>query len=165
MYGLQPSAEWEPTFGLHPALALKSRVVRLHQLEAGVAVGYGRTFIAQSDLLAALAPVGYGDGYHRALSNKGFVLIRGRRAPIIGCVSMDQIVVDVTGIDGVQQDDEVVLVGSQEDERISNRISAEEVAALAGTINYEVTTSLLPRVVRAYRRGGEIVEVTSLGDA
>lgn len=158
MYGLQPSAEWELPFELHPALALKSRVVRLHRLEAGAAVGYGRTFIAQSDLLAALVPVGYGDGYHRALSNKGSVLVRGERAPVIGRVSMDQIVVDVTGIDGVQQDDEVVLIGRQGDECIH----AEEVAALAGTINYEVTTSLLPRVVRVYRRDGEVVGIVSI---
>jgi alanine racemase len=91
-------------------------------------------------------PVGYGDGYHRILSNKGSVLIRGRRAPILGRICMDQFVVDVSHIPGVQQDDEVVLVGAQGQECIR----AEEVAALAGTINYEVTTSLLPRVMREY---------------
>jgi len=87
----------------------------------------------------ALVPVGYGDGYHRILSNKGSVLIRGRRAPITGRVCMDQFVVDVSHIPEVQQDDEVVLIGKQGEERIR----AEEVAELAGTINYEVTTSLL----------------------
>ncbi len=103
--------------------------------------------------MAALVPVGYGDGFHRVLSNKGSVLIRSRRAPILGRVCMDQFVVDVSGIPQVQQDDEVVLVGQQGEARIR----AEEVAALAGTINYEVTTSLLPRVARIYvqtRRSG-----------
>jgi alanine racemase len=128
-------------------------------------VSYSRTYITSRPTLAALVPVGYGDGYHRALSNKGSVLVRGERAPVIGRVSMDQIVVDVTGIEGVQQDDEVVLIGEQGDERIHARISAEEVAALAGTINYEVTTALLPRVVRLYRQGGKLVGLSALGDA
>jgi alanine racemase len=106
----------------------------------------------------ALIPVGYGDGYHRILSNRGSVLIRGRRAPICGRVCMDQFVVDIASVAGVQQDDEVVIVGRQGDEEIR----AEEVAQLAGTINYEVTTSLLPRVTRVYLRGGQVVSVTSL---
>jgi alanine racemase len=106
----------------------------------------------------ALVPVGYGDGYHRILSNKGSVLIGGKRAPIVGRVCMDQFVVDVTGIDGVRQDDEVVVFGRQGGEEIS----AEEVATLAGTINYEVVTSILPRVTRVYLKGGQVVEVKPL---
>jgi alanine racemase len=105
--------------------------------------------------------VGYGDGYHCILSNQGSVLIRGRRAPIRGRVCMDQFVVDISGIEDVRQDDEVVLVGRQD----AGEIRAEEVARLAGTINYEVTTSLLPRVVRVYRQGGEVVGVTALAEA
>ncbi len=159
LYGLDPSSDWPPVFELRPALALKSLVSRVRQLPAGSGVSYGRTFITQKPTLAALVPVGYGDGYHRILSNRGSVLIRGGRAPILGRVCMDQFVVDVSHIPGVQQDDEVVIVGSQGDERIR----AEEVAELAGTINYEVTTSLLPRVARVYTRGREIVEVKALG--
>jgi alanine racemase len=101
----------------------------------------------------ALVPVGYGDGYHRILSNKGSVLIGGKRAPIVGRVCMDQFVVDVTDINGVRQDDEVVVFGRQGGEEIS----ADEVAALAGTINYEVVTSILPRVTRVYLKGGKVV--------
>jgi alanine racemase len=159
LYGMHPSSEWPPVFELRPALALKSLVSRVRQLPAGAGVSYGRTFITQKPTLAALVPVGYGDGYHRILSNQGNVLIRGQLAPILGRICMDQSVVDVSHIPGVQQDDEVVIVGAQGDERIS----AEEVARLAGTINYEVTTSLLPRVARVYTRSGEIVEVKSLG--
>jgi alanine racemase len=152
LYGLDPSAEWPPVFELRPALALKSLVSRVRRLPAGAGVSYGRTYITQKPTLAALVPVGYGDGYHRVLSNQGSVLVHGRRAPIIGRICMDQFVVDVSGIPGVEQDDEVVLVGAQGDERIR----AEEVAALAGTINYEVTTGLLPRVVRVYTRGDNV---------
>lgn len=155
MYGMHPSSEWPPVFEIRPVLALKSTVCRLRQLPPGAGISYGRTFITQNPTLAALVPVGYGDGYHRILSNRGSVLIRGSRAPILGRVCMDQFVVDATHIPGVQQDDEVVLVGAQGQEHIW----AEEVAALAGTINYEVTTSLLGRVARVYLREGEVVEI------
>ena len=101
----------------------------------------------------ALIAIGYGDGYPRLLSNRASVLIRGRRAPIVGRVCMDHTVVDVTGIDGVQQDDLVVLIGEQGGERIT----AEELARHAETINYEITTGLLPRIPRIYVRGGEVV--------
>ena len=158
MYGLDPSGEWPPVFEIRPALTLKSKVSRVRTLPAGAGVSYSRTYITSQPTLAALVPVGYGDGYHRLLSNQGQVLIRGRRARLIGRVCMDQFVVDASDIPDVQQDDEVVLVGRQGREQIR----AEEVAALAGTINYEVTTSLLPRVAWAYLRGGEIVQVNSL---
>lgn len=148
LYGMAPSSEWPPVFEIRPALTLKSTVSRVRLLPAGAAVSYSRTFVTQRPLKAALVPVGYGDGYHRILSNKGSVLIRGQRAPIIGRVCMDQFVVDVSHIENVQQDDEVVLIGAQGQERIA----AEEVAGWAETINYEVTTSLTDRVVRIYKQ-------------
>jgi alanine racemase len=160
LYGLAPSDEWPPTFEIRPALTLKSRVSRVRVLPPGAGISYGRTFVTERETPVALIPVGYGDGYHRALSNKGSVLIHGRRAPIRGRVCMDQFVVDVTGIEGVRQDEEVVIVGRQGEAEIR----AEEVARLAGTINYEVTTSLLPRVVRVYKRGGQVVSITSLDE-
>jgi alanine racemase len=160
MYGLAPSDEWPPAFEIRPALTLKSRVARVRVLSPDSGISYGRTFITQSETPTALVPVGYGDGYHRILSNQGSVLIRGHRAPIRGRVCMDQFVVDVSGVAGVQQDDEVVLLGRQGEEEIR----AEEVARLAGTINYEVTTSLLPRVARVYRQGGKVVGVTALAE-
>jgi alanine racemase len=160
MYGLDPSDEWPPVFEIRPALTLKSRVSRVRVLPPGSGISYGRTFVTQRETPVALVPVGYGDGYHRILSNKSSVLIHGQRAPMRGRVCMDQFVVDITGIEGVQQDDEVVLVGHQGEAEIR----AEEVAKLAGTINYEVTTSLLPRVVRLYRQGGAVVGVQGLGE-
>ena len=160
LYGLPPSVEWDPPFELRPILTLKSRVARLHPLPPGGAVGYGRTFVASHAMRVALVVMGYGDGFHRVLSNKGCVLVGGRRAPILGRVSMDQIVVDVTDIPGVNQDDEVVIIGRQGEESIT----ATEVAALAGTVNYEVTTGLLPRVTRIYLRGGREVARIGLGE-
>ncbi|MBP1703794.1 MAG: Alanine racemase [Chloroflexi bacterium] len=159
MYGMHPSSEWIPPFEIRPALTLKSRLSRVRRIPAGAGIGYGFTHVTQAPTTVALVPVGYGDGYHRILSNKGAVLVGGQRASILGRVSMDQIVVDVSHIPGVQQDDEVVLVGRQGAEQIQ----AEEVALLSGTINYEVTTALLPRVARLYLQGGDLVEVTSLG--
>ncbi len=146
IYGLRPNAAVAPPVELRPALALKSRVARVRTLPPGASVSYGRTYTTTRPTPVALVPVGYGDGYHRLLSNRGAVLINGKRAPIVGRVCMDQFVVDVTGVPDVKQDDEVVLIGAQGRERIS----AEEVARWAETINYEVTTSILPRVKRVY---------------
>jgi alanine racemase len=158
LYGLRPSDEVEPAIPLKQAMALKSRVARVRTLPPGSSISYGCTYTTTRPTPVALVPVGYGDGYHRLLSNKGSVLIGGKRAPIVGRVCMDQFVVDVTGIEGVRQDDEVVVFGRQGEEEIS----AEEVAALAGTINYEVVTSILPRVTRVYLKGGQVVVVRSL---
>jgi len=149
IYGLRPSDTVESTLPITPALSLKSRVARVHTLPAGASISYGRTYITPRAMPVALIPVGYGDGYHRLASNRGAVLINGQRAPIVGRVCMDQFAVDVSGVGPVQVDDEVVLIGSQGDACIT----AEEVAQWAETINYEVTTALLPRVPRLYSGG------------
>ena len=153
LYGLHPSDEVVPAIPLRPALMLKSHVARVRTLSAGASISYGRTYIADKPTRVALIPVGYGDGYHRILSNRGAVLIHGQRASIVGRVCMDQFVVDVSHIPDVELHDEVVLIGRQGEEHIP----AEEVARWAETINYEVTTSLLPRVVRVYLKGGKLV--------
>lgn len=146
MYGLRPNVAVKPAFEIRPALALKSHVARVKWLPAGSSVGYGRTFITQQDSLIALVAAGYGDGYHRLNSNRGAVLVRGKRAPVVGRVSMDQLMVDVTEVRDVQAGDEVVLIGRQGE----TRIWVEQVAKWTETINYEVTTSLLARVPRFY---------------
>jgi alanine racemase len=158
LYGLPPSLEWPVPFELRPALTLKSRLSRVFDLSTGSAVSYGRTFTAPRPMRAALVPVGYGDGYPRALSNRGVVLVGGKRALVIGRVCMDQFVIDVSDIPGAQQDDEVVLIGKQGDEGIT----AQEVAELAGTIVNEIVTSLSARVVRVYLRSGEPVAMKAL---
>jgi alanine racemase len=154
IYGLRPSNEVEPVIPLRPALTLKSRVGQVRTLPAGSSISYGRTFVTERPTPVALIPCGYGDGYLRLNSNRGAALIHGQRAPIRGRVCMDQFVVEISGIEGVSLNDEVVLIGRQGDETLP----AEEVARWAETINYEVVTQLLPRVPRLYLRGGQIEE-------
>ena len=158
LYGMRPSSEVEPAIPLRPAMSLHSRVARVRTLPAGSSISYGRTFVTSRPTRVALVPLGYGEGYHRLLPNRGSVLIRGRRCPILGRVCMDQFVVDVSAVRDVTLDDEVVVLGRQG----SEEISAEEIAELAETISYEVTTSILPRVSRLYLQGGRVVEVHGL---
>jgi len=158
IYGLWPSDEVRRSIPLRPAMTIKSRVARVRRLPEGASISYGRTYVLPKPTAVALVPAGYADGVRRGLSNRGHVLIRGQRAPIRGRVCMDQFVVEVEHIPGVQQDDEVVLIGAQGEERIT----AEEVGALVGTINYEITCGIAPRVPRLYRSGGALVGVDSL---
>jgi alanine racemase len=132
----------EPDFA--PVLTWKTQVTSLRTLEIGETVGYGRTFIAERETRLALLPVGYADGYNRLLSNRGHVLVRGQQAPIAGRVSMDQTVVDVTGIPGVGIGDEVVLLGSQGD----YTIDAWDLADLTETVPWEVLCAISSRVPR-----------------
>ncbi len=131
---------------LKPSLTLKSTIVRLHWIEAGESVGYGRTFVAQRPTRVALVPIGYADGYRRELSNRAEVLVNGKRAKVIGRVSMDQITLDVTTIPDLEVGDEVVLIGRQGQQEIP----LEEIANLCDTIGYEILTGLGNRVKRVY---------------
>lgn len=158
LYGAYPSRQVQRSIKLKPALSLKSRVARLHDLTPGESVSYGRTWVADKPTRVALVPCGYADGMLRCLSNKGSVLVRGQRAPIRGRICMDQFMVDVGHIPRVRADDEVVLIGRQQDEEIT----AEEVAGLAGTISYEIFCGISPRVPRVYLKGGEVVAVETL---
>lgn len=130
--------------GLEPVLAWKARVTAVRTVEAGATVGYGATFRAERRTRLALLPVGYADGLSRLLSNRGAALVRGQRAPVVGRVSMDQATVDVTDIPGVAAGDEVVLMGEQGKERIT----ADDVARMTGTISYEVLCAIGARVPR-----------------
>lgn len=143
MYGLYPSDEVDRSIiDIHPVLSLKSRIVHLKTVGPGFRVSYGSTYITDKETVIATVPAGYADGISRLLSSNGHMLVRGKRAPIIGRVCMDLTMIDVTGIDGVSIHDEVVLIGKQGGEEIS----ADELAARTGTINYEIVTSLAPRV-------------------
>ena len=133
--------------GLQPVLALRARVAHLKPVAAGTTIGYGQTWTAPAAAEIATVAIGYADGVHRARSNRGEVLVRGRRAPLAGRVSMDSIGVDVSGIPGVAVGDAATLIGADGKERIR----AEEVAAWSGTISYEVLTSIGRRVERVYR--------------
>jgi alanine racemase len=137
---------------LEPVMRWRTEIVRLKTLPPGHPVGYGETFRTKRESRIATLPVGYADGYNRLLSNRGEVLVRGRRAPVVGRVSMDLVTIDVTDIVDAQFGDEVVLLGSQE----SQTISTEEIAALTGTISYEVFCNVSARVPRVYREGDRV---------
>jgi alanine racemase len=122
-------------------------------LPAGREVSYGGTFVTEKDTRIATVPVGYADGYRRSLSGKFYVLIHGRKAPILGRVCMDQLMVDVTDIPGVQSSNTVVLVGEYGD----SRISVEQIAAAADSFNYEFVCGISRRVPRIYSRSGKTV--------
>lgn len=149
LYGLYPSEGVSHALPLRPALTLKSHVASVRQLPAGASISYGRSYITPRPMTVALVPIGYGDGYHRLLSNRGAVLVNGQRAPIVGRVCMDQVVVDVSGCGPVALNDEVVLIGQQGDARIT----VEEIAGWAETISYEITSALLARLPRFFRGG------------
>jgi alanine racemase len=144
--GLPLAAHARAAAELRPALTLKARPVALDDVPAGTSVGYGATWRADRPSRIATVPVGYGDGYLRATQPGGCVLVEGRRAPIVGIVSMDAVGVDVTGIPGVGMDAEVVLLGSQGDERID----ASELARLRNTIVWEVLSGIAARIGRVY---------------
>ena len=155
LYGLTPSDEIiEEMRDLQPVMRLISHVSHVKTLPAGRAVSYGGTYVTERETITATIPAGYADGYPRTLSGKGCVLIRGKRAPIMGRVCMDQFMVDVTDIGPVKVGEEVVLLGAQGDDRIS----AEEIGALSGRFNYELVSCITKRVPRTYLRGGSIVE-------
>ncbi|MDP4133843.1 MAG: alanine racemase [Bacillota bacterium] len=146
-YGLLPSDEVKKeSLDIIPALTWKSRVAFVKEIEQGVGVSYGLTFVAPKKMKLATVSIGYGDGYSRLLSNKGRVLINGKSAKIVGRVCMDQIMVDVTGMD-VKVDDVVTLIGRDRNEYIS----ADEIADIIGTINYEVVCDIGKRVPRIYK--------------
>ncbi len=146
LYGVLPGAASRPAVAVEPALSLVSRVVYFKVVEAGHTVSYGGTWAPRADTRVVTVPIGYGDGYPRALSSRGSVLLHGRDYPIVGRVCMDQFMVDVGG-DSAWNEDEVVLVGSQGDAELR----VEQVAAAAGMIPYEVLVGLNDRIPREYR--------------
>lgn len=154
-YGLYPSEEVQKkNVKLRPAMALKSHVAFVKDIEAGTPISYGGSYVSERKMRIATIPVGYADGYPRSLSNKGYVLIRGKKANIVGRVCMDQFMVDVTDIDGVSFGDKVTMIGKDGNERISVEVLGE----LSGRFNYEFVCDLGKRIPRVYVRDGKIAE-------
>lgn len=146
LYGYLPDPELKAAVRLDPVMSVKSVVSMVKDIDEGDSVSYGRTFTASGKMKVATVPVGYADGYPRYLSNKGYVLIGGKRADILGRVCMDQIVVDVSDIKDVTIGDTVTLIGSDGDQKIT----AEDIAKIGGTISYEVVCGFAPRVEKYY---------------
>lgn len=150
LYGLAPSAEVDMgLIELKPALSLFSTVVFVKWLPEGCPISYGGTYVTRKRTCIATIPLGYGDGYPRSLSNKGYVLIRGKKAPIVGRVCMDQFMADVTEIEGVTEGDKVTLIGRDGAEEIS----ANELGEISGRFNYELMCDLGKRIPRVYIGG------------
>lgn len=153
-YGMYPSDEVSPALlSIRPALQWISRVTHVKTLEPGREISYGGTFVTTRPTRVATVPVGYADGYRRSLSGRFHVLIHGKKAPILGRVCMDQMMVDVTDIPGVTLEDKVTLVGRDGGEQIT----MEQIAAAADSFNYEFVCGISRRVPRIYTRGGKVV--------
>jgi len=160
LYGMEPSDETDlSTVPLKPVMGIYSHVVYIKTIHRGDAVSYGGTFVAGGDVRVATIPFGYADGYPRSLSNKGYVLIRGHKAKILGRVCMDQMMVDITGFDDIQMDDIVTVMGQEMDEDSDGNltpkkgglsITAEELGNLSGRFNYELVCDISDRVPRLY---------------
>lgn len=146
IYGLAPALPYAGTINLKPAMQLKARVSHVKRVPENTAISYGRRFTTNAPSTIATLPVGYADGWSRLLSNKAEVLIHGKRVPLVGRVCMDQCMLDVTGVSGVQTGDEVVLFGTQADQILP----VDEIAAHIGTINYEIVCMISKRVPRVY---------------
>jgi alanine racemase len=149
LFGIQPRLGMAAD--LRPVMRMRTEVVALRDLEPGDSAGYGSTWTAKRPSRIATVPIGYADGLSRALSNKGHLLVRGRRAPIVGTVSMDLTMIDVTDIPGVELRDEIIAIGAQRGVLGQDEITVEEVASQLGTIPWEVLTNVSRRVPRFYR--------------
>jgi len=147
LYGLYPSAEVNrESLSITPAMRLKSRIASIKTVEPGHTVSYGRTYQCNQATQVATVPIGYADGFNRRLSNRVWGMVRGQKAPQIGTICMDQCMFDVTNIEGAQEGDEILLFGRPQD-----GITADDLADIMGTINYEVVCSVSSRVPRLYR--------------
>lgn len=158
LYGMLPSDQVGTGLALKPAMSLKTHVSFVKQVESNVPIGYGRTFYTSAPSRIATVPIGYADGYSRAFSNKARVIVNGEYANVVGNVCMDQVMLDVTHIDDIKMGDEVTVMGPCGDKEVS----AEELAAISGTINYEIVCNVGKRVPRVYIRGGKVLKVSVL---
>lgn len=154
LYGMYPSGDVTPeNIRLQPAMELKSHVAFLKTVPAGTAIGYNATYVTKETRRIATVPVGYGDGYPRALSNSGRVLIHGKSVPIVGRVCMDQMMVDVTEVPETKRGDAVTLMGRDGEEQIT----AEEIGALSHSFHYEMVCNVGKRIPRVYYQNGEAI--------
>lgn len=153
IYGMYPSSEVTHPINLIPAMSLKSQISYVKYLEENVSVGYGRTYFTTHRTKVATVPIGYADGYSRAFSNKARVIVNGQYAPVIGNVCMDQMMIDVSDIADVKDGGSVIIMGSDG----KNTVSAEELASISNTINYEIVCNVGKRVPRVYIKNGEII--------
>lgn len=159
LYGLRPSEEVKKV-KLFPVMSLHSKIIFLKKVPEGTPISYGRTYTTKKESLIATLPFGYADGYPRILSNRGFVLYKGKRAKIVGRVTMDQVMIDLTKFKEARVGDDVIIMGRDGKEEIT----ADEIAKKCKTINYEIVTRIGKRVPRVYIKNGEVIKIKTLLD-
>ena len=147
LYGLSPRVGEDAPCGILPALSWRATVAMVKTIRKGESIGYGRAFVAERDMVIATIPIGYADGYPRALSGKGRVLIRGQSAPVLGRICMNQMMVDISDIEGVAPGDVATLIGKDG----AAHVSADEIALLSGTISYEIVSRIAEAIPRVYK--------------
>lgn len=158
LYGLYPSEEVDQNIGLRPVMSLVSRLVKVTRYDVDTPIGYGSTFIAKADSTIGIVPIGYGDGYPRALSNSGSAIVGGGRVPLAGRVSMDMIALDLSSLSkSASVGDEVILIGASSGETIE----IAQIAKLTGTVAHEIPCRITTRVPRIYTRHGEVIAIRS----
>ncbi len=155
LYGLSPSSKLAGKLDLKQAMQIKSVIALIKTVEPGTAVSYGGTFVTDKPTKIATVPIGYADGYSRSLSGRAYMTVRGKKAPVIGRVCMDQVMIDVTDIEDVKTGDEVTVIG----DGTYNTISFDDIAQMTGTINYELVCLVGKRVPRVYKRHGKNVGI------
>ncbi len=155
LYGLAPSPKLKDKMDLQPVMTIKSVVAQVKTIDAGTPVSYGGTFVADKKMTVATVPIGYADGYTRSLGSRAYMVVKGRKAPVIGRVCMDQLMLDISGIDGVHSGDEVTVIG----DGTNGSMTFDDIAAMTGTINYEVVCLVGKRVPRVYLHHGKNIGI------
>lgn len=155
LYGLSPSQKLGGRFDLMPAMQIKSVIAQIKTVEAGSPVSYGCTYVTDKPAKIATVPIGYADGYTRSLGNRAYMTVNGKKAPVIGRVCMDQVMLDISDIEGVNVGDEVTVIGDGK----NNTVSFDDTAKMTGTINYELICLVGKRVPRVYIRNGKNIGV------
>ena len=155
LYGLEPNPEEKSPLNLQPVMTLKSSIASVKEIRKGTDISYGRTFTADKDMRVAVVTLGYADGYFRSISAQGFMSVHGKSAKILGRICMDQTIIDVTDIENVKIGDEVIVFSGTQ----KSAPSADDLARMSGTINYEIVCAVSKRVPREYMENGKIVDV------
>jgi alanine racemase len=157
LYGYYPSDEvMKEKVKVKPVMSLKANIIHIKTVEEGEFISYGRSFKTERESIIATLPIGYADGFTRLLFQKAKVIVNGKLAPVVGRICMDQCMIDITGIEGVNIGDEVILIGEDE---YNNVITADDIAKQIGTINYEIVCAISKRVPRVYKKGGNIINI------
>lgn len=155
LYGLSPSPKLKGKMDLIPAMQIKSVIAQIKTVEPDTRVSYGGTYVTKKPTRIATVPIGYADGYTRSLGNRAYMTVKGKKAPVIGRVCMDQLMLDISDIDGVNTGDEVTVIGDGS----NNTLSFDDIAEMTGTINYEVVCLVGKRVPRVYLHNGQSVGI------